>query len=422
MAEIIMNCQFVKTQFASGESNTFNEVDTGDMLDYFEREEACDYTQDGYGDNEFEVNTSDAFNYYNYRIGSTGGFGKRGDLVKNEANDLIDKYRPEYMYRMVFSFEEDFLREANFLSKPKFQKLITKSMEKNIRLMKLDPDNVEWGCYYHTNTKHPHCHIWLFEKEPTKDYLKIPKKQFAKMRSNIVRNMALNTEMYAERDIKTKELYDQLKSLGLDTNPYSKTKNNHKKFFAKDKELAKMMIDLEKKLPKTGSMKFNSKNIRPFHDEINKIVDKVLSNTSIKDYYKEFNTLLEKEKKIYDNRYFTDEEKMKKNKFIDNKQKEVKDKIANMILQNIKNYRLDKNEYQKVKMVMNSKGKTYSANITAKHSMQARSAVLNAGVLDELSKSIDQSVYAIASTEHILEEMINKAEQQIHNNTNSITL
>lgn len=42
--------------------------------------------------------------------------------------------------------------------------LMNKSMNKNIKELGLNPDNVEWGCYYHTNTAHPHIHAFIFEK------------------------------------------------------------------------------------------------------------------------------------------------------------------------------------------------------------------------------------------------------------------
>ena len=80
MAEIIFNLQYCKTEYAKNSSdNTFKQIDTADMLSYYERKEACDYTQSKY------VDTSDAIDYYNYRIGSNGGFNSDGPLEAGDA-------------------------------------------------------------------------------------------------------------------------------------------------------------------------------------------------------------------------------------------------------------------------------------------------------------------------------------------------
>lgn len=455
MAEIIFNCEFVKTQFAQKQGNTFKKINTDDMIDYYDRKEACDYTEISNEDDTFNVDTNKAFNYYNYRIGSSGGFNKNGALKKGMANDLVNKYKPENMYRMVFSFEKDFLEENNFIQKNRLQKLIIKSMNKNIKLMGLNPDNCEWGCYYHTNTEHPHCHIWLFEKNATKDYLKIQKKQFAKMRSNIVRNMCINSDIYARRDEQRDKLINTIKKLHLNEDKLKSTFNNSKNCFKEDDKLYNMLISLEKIIPKSGSLKYNSKNIRPYHEQIEKIITYILEN-NVSDYYNKYISLLNQEKKMFDKRYFSDDEKMKKNAFVDNKQKELHDRIANMILQNIRSYRNDIIEYKK-----NNDSKTidiqdkilnkYSEEIgsaidwnndTAEHeydeivnslknsikqqlsfesenntihSIKARSAILNAGILDELAHAINEASRANTVIRKELEMMIDKAQQENRN-------
>ena len=364
------------------------------------------------------------------------------------ANELVNKYKPENMYRMVFSFEKEFLEENNFIQKNRLQELISKSMDKNIRFMGLNPDNCEWGCYYHTNTAHPHCHIWLFEKKSTKDYLKIQKKQFSKMRSNIVRNMCINSDIYARRDEQRDKLINTIKKLHLNENKLKSTFNNSKKCFKEDDELYGMLISLEKVIPKNGSLKYNSKNIKPFHEQIEKIVTHILEN-NVSDYYNKYLSLLNQEKNMYNKRYFSNDEKMKKNAFIDNKEKELHDRIANMILQNIRAYRNDTEDYNKnndvktinilnkyndkiasvidwdsdnveqeydeivdsLKKSIMQRLSTENENNTI-HSMKARSAILNAGVLDELAHAINEAGMANVVIEKELQLMIDKAYQE----------
>ena len=81
-------------------------------------------------------------------------------------------------------------------------------------------------------------------------------------------------------------------------------------------------------------------------EEIDKLVDKLLEKDDVKKLYKKYREMLEKEKEMFDNRYFSKEESKEQNKSIENKEKELHDRIANMILQNIKCYREDVEEYE----------------------------------------------------------------------------
>ena len=134
----------------------------------------------------------------------------------------------------------------------------------------------------------------------------------------------------------------------------------------------------EKNIPKTGSMKYNSANIMPYRQEIDKLVDKLLEKDDINKLYKKYREMLEKEKEMFDNRYFSKEESKEQNKSIENKEKELHDRIANMILQNIKCYREDVEEYeqeQEDELYIDNTSETVSEH--AKVSMKNRSRCLS---------------------------------------------
>ena len=98
--EIFCNIQYKQTQYSKS-NDSKQKIDTGAMCDYYDRDEACDKT----------IDTEDAVNYYKYRIGSNGGWGKNGDFKADEDKKLFEKYKPETIYRMVISFDETFARE-----------------------------------------------------------------------------------------------------------------------------------------------------------------------------------------------------------------------------------------------------------------------------------------------------------------------
>ena len=192
--EIFCNIQYKQTQYSKS-NDSKQKINTGAMCDYYDRDEACDKT----------IDTEDAVNYYKYRIGSNGGWGKNGDFKADEDKKLFEKYKPETIYRMVISFDETFARENKILDKKAMKNLMNKSMNKNIKELGLNLDNVEWGCYYHTNTVHPHIHAFIFEKSPTRTDYHIKKNTFKSIKSNIIRTMNINSELYLKRDNVKKE-------------------------------------------------------------------------------------------------------------------------------------------------------------------------------------------------------------------------
>ncbi len=174
--------------------------------------------------------------------------------------------------------------------------------------------------------------------------------------------------------------------------------------------------------------KYNSKNIRPYHDDIDKIVDIILNTNNVKLFYCQYKKHLQKEKEMFNNRYFSDEEKMEQNRSFENKDKELRTRIANMVLQNIKNYRLDNEHYSKLenkikKETIKTSAKKhsyinkFSAVNASKHSMSCRSSLLQAGILDELSKAIMESSNAKKIIEKELDDMVKKAQKEIRTNS-----
>ncbi len=227
--------------------------------------------------------------------------------------------------------------------------------------------------------------------------------------------MNINSELYLKRDNVKKEIIDTLKDMGLDAGKYSNS-NNSKKLFANDKEINRTFKKLEKIIPKTGSMKYNSANIMPYRQEIDKLVDKLLEKDDVNKLYKKYREMLEKEKEMFDNRYFSKEESKEQNKSIENKEKELHDRIANMILQNIKCYREDVQEYeqeQEDELYIDNTSETVSEH--AKVSMKNRSRCLEGGVLDELAKELTQAHYDLKEQEQMLNNMIEKARAQSKN-------
>ncbi|MCF0105924.1 MAG: hypothetical protein HUJ53_04120, partial [Holdemanella sp.] len=178
---IICNLRYAVTQYHKGKIPVGALVDsTDDMFEYNDRDEACDKTMP---DNTIVDNTDDMFNYNHYRLGSTGTWNQRGYISVEQSKRLADRYRPEIVWQLVLSFDDEFADEYDIKPKEKMKKLVTRSMNRTIKSLGFDPDNVEWQASYHTNTEHPHCHICFYEKKRSRSLYKLPKDKVEQFRS-----------------------------------------------------------------------------------------------------------------------------------------------------------------------------------------------------------------------------------------------
>ena len=78
--------------------------------------------------------------------------------------------------------------------------------------------------------------LLFLKKNPTRTDYHIKKSVFKPIKSNIIRTMNINSELYIERDNVKKEIIDVLKDMGLDTGKYSNT-NNSKKLFTNKQDV-----------------------------------------------------------------------------------------------------------------------------------------------------------------------------------------
>lgn len=179
MPDIIFNLRYRYTQYTTRKLNEIEkkkQIDTKKANEYYDRDEACDKT----------ISTDKAFNYYDYRIGSMGGFNAKGPVNAKITQAECDHYRPEIVYQGVFSFKKDFALKSGILEKKDMEKLIRKSMTNVIRQLNLDPDNVIWNAAYHTNTDNPHCHFMMYEKKVTRKKLLLSKTKMERVRSEVL--------------------------------------------------------------------------------------------------------------------------------------------------------------------------------------------------------------------------------------------
>ena len=241
-------------------------------------------------------------------------------------------------------------------------------MNSILKKMNLEPDNVIWTSSYHTNTDNPHCHINFYEKKQTKRKQTLSKHQIDHLRSSIASEMEINTLLYVKRDEAMNHLMDSLSEIGFSKDMLHGYEDMIQRSNSSQKGLEhiyKKLIALNSVLPEKGSMKYNSKNIRPFHNQIRDIIEDIYKLEEIKPFVDEYRNILEEtqemQKELYGtgNDEYEDEDggivhgqgndEKRQGEYYRRKMYELETRLGNMILQTIVNGRKDVDSIEKDK-------------------------------------------------------------------------
>ena len=452
-AGIVFNAEFRATEYYKGSPHAVKQkINTIEMYLYYEREGACDKTKDYEPLNDMD--TKDAFDYYHLRLGSTGGFDSNGDISAGKSIQLAEQYKPEIIYRWVISFDDQCAIENNLKNKKNIKELVRKTMDKNLRICGFDPENIIWSAYYHINTDNPHIHIPFYEMQPTRKRYEIPKNKISGVKSQIIRNLKLNTNLYIERDESKKSLIeavrhldftDQMKKYLSHSYNLHKSKGDSKN----NEEILKSLVKLNDVLPIQGSMKYNSANIKPYRAVIKDLVKVILDDHRISPFMQEYSNKLQEEveqqQQIYgtgDKEYFDEDGNIRigkkegiklQEKFLQQRIEEIETRVANMILQSILDYRKDVNDFllegDAVAAIDKQDGEDMDGSQAAeiikgkkptgrfrKKNLNTRSNALCYGAANVLSKAIEESYYAIAKQQEKARTATEKAKQEIKAN------
>ena len=367
MADIIVKYRFQHTQYSNKNLNAVeknNIVNTADAFDYCDRDEACDKTM---------VSTEKAFNYADYRLGSAGSITNGGRPIDaTRMQWMCDQYKPPVLYGMIISFDHDFAVKNQIIEKKNMDKLITKSMRSILRKMDLDPENVVWTSSYHTNTDNPHCHINFYEKKQTKRKQVLSKHQIEHLRSSIASEMKINTLLFVKRDDAMANLMNSLSEMGFTKEMMRNYEDMIQRSNSSQKgldQIYKKLLALNDVLPEKGSMKYNSKNIRPFHNQIRDVIKDIYELDGIKPFVDEYRNILKETQEMQQELYGTgndgyeDEfgtivhgqgnDEKRQDEYYRRKMYDLETRLGNLILQTIVDGRKDVDKIEKDQKKLN---------------------------------------------------------------------
>ena len=276
-----------------------------------------------YGSKESYLTETDEFFIWN----------SKGNLTRKDAFDNIKGMdKKGIFWRGFLSFPPDFAISHGLITKMDFYSLTNNVMPNLILDMGLDINNTEWLCALHRDTKHPHIHFCIYEKVPKKINPKYNKFVIYNFKSNVANYLIDNTKFYELREkefnnitskINIKEL-SKINSQRLFSDKYRKNLNN-------------LLLGFYEKLPKSGRLQYNSKNMIPYIDELNGIINYILMHDSIKYDYANYLKLLENHQKEL-NQVYGQSNSNKNRNYYNNQLNKLYSKIGNEILHSYKIY------------------------------------------------------------------------------------
>lgn len=259
-------------------------------------------------------------------------WGVNGDVnVKHELKNLnIDNNG--YIWNLVISFPPEFAFSHGLITKSDYFDLTKYIMPSLITDMGLSLDNTIWYSALHRNTKNPHMHIMIYEKEKTAESGFIPKSAIHNIKSNIANYLVDSTKFYELRDKEFSNIVG-----GASLNELTKIKNQRLYSDKFRKELNNRLLELYNKLPPIGRLQYNSKNMFPYKKDLDNIINFILLHDSIKYQYANYIKLLEEHQKELNNMYGMTKDN-KKRKYYNDQINRLYSQIGNEILSNFKKY------------------------------------------------------------------------------------
>jgi len=243
----------------------------GGLLGYTSRDSAISERQD----NNEEINKKES------TFSSMGWLDKETNKIfKNEIRKAF-RQNGNLSWDTVISipsFEKSM--SAGLIAVDNYAAICKKVLPKVFKSMKLDPENMLWWGDYHCNTEHPHMHIVFLEKHQTRTKGKMSEKELAKFKQLFFQEIAVREKFIEniQKDIPAffKAKDHDFKELLNTFNPKLLEKES-----IKIKELYAI-------LPKTGRFSYNSYQIAPYKQLLNKIISEQLQSSKLKSLYNQW--------------------------------------------------------------------------------------------------------------------------------------
>lgn len=298
-------------------------------LNYFDRDDATDKTL--LKSIPKHIHEQDTFEKMIVAQGSCGGFDAYADKNKIELVDDYKKYRPTQVWTNVISLTKEDARQFGLLNKKDFAAITNQSVIDICRELHIDIADVKWCGFYHINTDHPHIHFYMYDKTNRNNAKLLNKAQINVIRSRLANRLLDRSELFNQKELASKGLIKNVnEQYFMNEMRFSNFKGNV------NKDIKKQMNILIHILPVTGRMSYHSENVKPYKQEIDKLITMILETPTFKNDFRVFLKCIQEIDVSNLELYGVGK---KENRYQSNQLDKIYSVIGNGILKSIKLYR-----------------------------------------------------------------------------------
>lgn len=218
-----------------------------------------------------ENSKSDTRTMIQYFEKNTGVFNGDGIISAEELSAIQKRAKADKnIWHSFISLNEEMSHKID--SPEKCMRLVKRTFGEFFKDMKLDLKNIDLICALHKDRPHHlHIHFWFAEKEPKCKYRKkqTEYRHKGKIEKSVIDKMHVRLNLYIEE--KSDRLYmtrgESLRAL--------KKMSSWFEIITKD-DVKKAVLDLAKVIPKNASFHYACKDMLPYREQIDKVVNKLL--------------------------------------------------------------------------------------------------------------------------------------------------
>ncbi len=323
---------------------------------------------------------------------SSGVFNQYGLLNSSDKKELREQLRntKSVIWDMVISTEEKY-GKRNLTNWKDGQRLLNDILPKFFSSIGMDKNNIVWYAGLHENTDNRHLHISFFEKEPTIYDKKRKDFRYRKGKIGIdkIRALKMNAQAHFLEPV------EGLRRMRDEAVHQTKTSMNGQNI---DDSMKVIIKDLYETIPSKGHIYYDSDNMAPIRDKIDRLSDMILSKDGIRQrYFRICSALANSDEEMIRSARFHHVESpeiwLKEKKFRDDIHRRMGNTIISFIIDS------------RVREVRNGKNKRHPKAKTKNHLNSILTTMAKANELNERARKdamslFDEYEYLLSKAEH----------------------